>query len=199
MNVKLPLFRALGGPLAIMGLLALAGCATPAAYAPMGPGQATGYTDRQIADNRWRITFTGNSVTPRETVETNLLRRAADVTLAAGRTHFIFDTRDTRSRTRYDAFPTGGGFGGYGGFGYGGFGGYGYGPGFWRFQPRWGYYGGFGPDVDIVSSTKYESYAEIVLLSADQAAHEPRALDARDVIAHLAPLPPPPPPPPPRT
>ena len=45
-------------------LLALAGCATPAPYAPRGPGQATGYTDRQLADNRWRVTFTGNSVTP---------------------------------------------------------------------------------------------------------------------------------------
>ncbi len=191
MDRKLPSLRALGGPLVVLSFLALAGCATPAAYAPMMPGQATGYTDRQISENRWRVTFTGNSVTPRELVETNLLRRAADVTLAAGRTHFIFDTRDTKARTRYDAFPTGSGFG-YGGFGYGGFGGYGYGPGFWRFRPAWGYYGGFGPEVDIVSSTKYESYAEIVLLTADQAARDPRALDARDVIAHMPPLPPPP-------
>ena len=169
-------FRALVRPVLILSLLALAGCATPAPYAPRGPGQATGYTDRQLADNRWRVTFTGNSVTPRETVENDLLLRSAEVTLAAGGTHFVFDTRDTRADTRYDAIPTGPGFYGY-----------------WRFHPRWGY-DPFGPPVDIVSTTKYESYAEIVVLNDAQAAREPRAVDARAVIAHLTPPPAPPPP-----
>ena len=182
-----PGFRALARPVTILGLLVLAGCATPAAFAPRGPGQPTGYTDQQLSDNRWRVTFTGNSVTPRETVENDLLLRAAEVTLAAGQSHFLFDTRDTSTKTRYDAFPGGPGFGG--GFGYrGGF-------GYWRFRPRWGY-GAFGPDVDIVASTKYEAYAEIVVLNDAQAAHEPRAVDARAVIAHLTPPPAPPPPPP---
>jgi hypothetical protein len=164
----------------ILSLLVLAGCATPAPYAPRGPGQATGYTDRQISDNRWRVTFAGNSVTPRETVENDLLLRAAEVTLAAGHSHFLFDTRDTSTRTRYDAIPTGPGGGGFGGYG-------------WRFRPRWGYGAFGGPDVDIVSSTKYESYAEIVVLNEDQVAREPRAVDARAVIAHLTPPPAPPP------
>src|SRR5215469_9021047 len=164
----------------ILSLFVLAGCATPAPYAPRGPGQATGYTDRQLSDNRWRVTFTGNSVTPRETVENDLLLRAAEVTLAAGGTHFVFDSRDTRANTRYDAIPTGPG--------------YGYGYGFWRFHPRWGY-DPFGPPVDIVSTTKYESYAEIVVLNDAQAAREPKSVDAKAVIAHLRPLPPPPPPP----
>jgi hypothetical protein len=164
---------------ALLALLVLAGCATPAPYAPRGPGMATGYTDRQLSDNRWRVTFTGNSVTPRETVENDLLLRAAEVTLAAGGTHFVFDTRDTRANTRYDAFPTGPGF-------------YGYGYGYWRFHPRWGY-DPFGPPVDIVATTKYESYAEIVVLNDTQATREPRAVDARDVIAHLRPPPAPPP------
>ena len=31
--------------------------------------------------------------------------RAAEVTLAAGYSHFLFDTRDTKAQTRYDAFP----------------------------------------------------------------------------------------------
>lgn len=176
-----PRFRALARSALVLSLLALAGCATPAPYAPRGPGQATGYTDRQLSDNRWRVTFTGNSVTPRETVENDLLLRAAEVTLAAGQTHFVFDTRDTRARTRYDAIPTGPEFGPYG---------YGY----WGFYPRWGY-DPFGPPVEIVSSTKYESYAEIVLLSDAQAAREPRAVDARAVVQHLtAPAPAAPPP-----
>jgi hypothetical protein len=172
-----PRLRAFAAPALILTILTLTGCATPAAYAPRGPGQATGYTDRQLSDNRWRVTFTGNSVTPRETVENDLLLRSAEVTLAAGGTHFLFDTRDTRSKTRYDAIPAGPGYG---------FGGY------WRFHPRWGY-DPFGPPVDIITTTKYESYAEIVVLNDAQAAHEPRAVDARAVLAHLTPPPAPPP------
>src|ERR1700744_5547836 len=90
---------------AVMLLALLAGCAQPAAFAPRGPGQQTGYTDRQLAPNRWRVTFTGNSATPREQVEDDLLLRAAEVSLAAGYGHFLFDNRDTRADTRATAFP----------------------------------------------------------------------------------------------
>ena len=162
----------------------LAGCAAPAAYAPRGPGELTGYTDRQITPTRWRVTFTGNSVTPREQVEDDLLQRAAEVSLAAGSNYFVFDSRDTQARQRYDAFP-GSGFGrrGFGrGFGPG------FGYGFWPYHPRWGY-SPFGPDVDIITSTRYEAYAEIVLLTDAQAKGEPKAVDARQVIAHLVPPP----------
>jgi hypothetical protein len=162
----------LSRPAATLIVLALlAGCAQPAAFAPRGPGQATGYTDRQLAANRWRVTFTGNSATPREQVEDDLLLRAAQVSLAAGYGHFLFDTRDTKTNTRVTAFPE-------------------YGPGpfwgrAWRFRPAFGY-GAFGPsDVDIVTTTSYQAYAEIVTLSDEQAAHEPRALDAHTVIQNL--------------
>ncbi|MBN9543908.1 MAG: hypothetical protein J0I19_00430 [Alphaproteobacteria bacterium] len=184
-----PRFRTFAKSALILSLLVLAGCATPAPYAPMAPGQATGYTDRQLSDNRWRVTFTGNSVTPRETVENSLLLRAAEVTLASGHSYFVFDTRDTKAQTRYNAFPVGPpyGYGFHRGFGYGF--GYGYGPGYWGFHPAWGY-SAFGPDVDIVSTTKYESYAEIVVLNDEQAQREPRAVDARAVIARMPPPPP---------
>ena len=159
-------FSAFAKPALLLGLLVLAGCATPAPYAPRGPGQATGYTDRQISDNRWRVTFTGNSVTPREMVENDLLLRAAEVTLAAGHSHFLFDTRDTRAQTRYDAIPIGPG------------------PVMARASDMAlaaaigvstpaGVTAGSRPDVDIVSTTKYESYAEIVVLNDDQARTSP--------------------------
>jgi hypothetical protein len=170
--------RAFAAPVLLLGLLALSGCATPAPYAPRGPGQATGYTDRQISTNRWRITFTGNSVTPRDMVENDLLLRAAEVTMDQGKHFFLFDTRDTRARTRYDTIPQPDPFY-YGYYGY------------WNFRPAWGY-PAFGPDVTIIASTKYEAYAEIVLLTDEEAAKEPRAVDARSVIAHLRPPPPPP-------
>jgi hypothetical protein len=123
------------------------------------------------------VTFTGNSVTPREQVEDDLLLRAAEVTLAAGYSHFLFDTHDTQAQTRATAFPDyqPGPFWGRG----------------WRFRPRWGY-DPFGPDVDIITTTRYQAYAEIVVLTGDQAAHEPRSLDAHAVIQHVTPPAPPP-------
>jgi hypothetical protein len=171
---------------ALAGLTALAACATAAPYAPRGPGQSTGYTDRELAPNRYRVTFTGNSSTRREQVEDDLLQRAAEVTLAAGYTHFVFDTRDTKAQTRYSTFPQprprfgfGAGFGGFGG-----------GFGYWSFRPRFGY-DPFGPPVDIITTTRYEAYAEIVLLKGADVAKEPRAVDARAVIQHLTPPAPP--------
>ena len=154
-------------------LLTLAGCvAMPAPYAPRGPGESTGYTDRELAPNRYRITFTGNSSTPREQVEDYLLLRAAEVTLAAGYSHFLFDTRDTKADTRITAFPqTPRPYFGY-----------------WSFRPRWGY-DPFGPDVDIIATTRYEAYAEIVLMNDAEAAREPRAVDARAVLQHITPAP----------
>jgi hypothetical protein len=166
---------------AALGLgLALAACTAPAAYAPRRPGMSTGYTDRELAPGRFRVTFTGNSVTSRDTVENYLLLRAAEVTLAAGGTHFIFDDRDTRARTTVHADPMfyGPGYWG-GGFGY------------WGFRPHWGY-SPFGPPLMINQTTRYEAYAEIVVLKPGQEQNENRAVDAREIIRHLAPPPPPP-------
>ena len=160
-------------------LAMLLGCANPAPYAPREPGRQTGYTDQQLAPNRWRVTFTGNSVTTREQVEDSLLRRAAEVSLAAGYDHFLFDTRNTQGKTRVTAFPEpdpvwNGGW--MWGRGYG-------------FRPAFGY-DPFGPEVDIETTTSYQAYAEIVTLTEAQVANEPTAVDARAVLAHLPPPPP---------
>ena len=166
-------FLSLLGAACAVGLLA--GCMTPTPYAPRTVGQVTGYTDRELAHNRYRVTFTGNTVTPRETVESYLLLRAAEVTRAAGYTSFIFDTRNTKARTSVQTIPTGPDYDPFWGrrhFGY--WGGYGY-----------GY--GFDAAFDVVVRTNYQAYAEIVLLTPEQAAKEPRALNAADVIAHLGP------------
>jgi len=165
-------------PLALAACL-LAGCMTPTPYAPRTEGQQTGYTDRALTQNRYRITFTGNTATPRETVESYLLLRAAEVTRAAGFANFVFDTRNTKANHSIQTVP----YGPPGPYG-GGWGGWGRGGGF-------GYWGGWGfpydPMVDVVVRTNYEAYAEIVLLTPDQAAKEPRAMNANDVIAHIGP------------
>ena len=171
----------LAAPLALAAFLA--GCAQPAAYAPRAPGQMTGYTDRELTPNRYRVTFTGNSVTPRQTVEDYLLLRAAEVSLAAGSRYFVFDTRNTKANQHVTVFDDpffyrsnmlwGPNF-------------YGprFHPGYWSFRPRWGY-NSFGPPADVVVTTNYEAYAEIVLLKPDQVAKEPRAVDAQAVVDHM--------------
>ena len=161
----------------------LAGCMEPTPYAPRMEGARTGYTDRALTQNRYRITFTGNSITPRETVESYLLLRAAEVTRAAGYTSFVFDTRNTRANTTATVVPEPGPWGGWGG-GWGRRGGFGY----WGGFGGWGGYGfGYDPAVDVVVRTNYQAYAEIVMLTPDQAAKDPRALNAADVIAHIGP------------
>ena len=154
-------------------LLGLAGCATPSAYAPQTSPRSEGYSDRQLASNRFRVSFHGNSVTSREQVEDYLLRRAAEVTLQAGYTAFEFASRDTRTNTRYFTDFMG-----------------------W---PDWPGYGGWywhSWDFDATATTRpitdYTAYAEIVLLKdSGQAKNQNRAFNAQDVLNHLGPLPPP--------
>jgi len=47
---------------------ALSACATETAYQPAGPNSDGGYREQQIESNRVRISFSGNSLTDRETV-----------------------------------------------------------------------------------------------------------------------------------
>ncbi|WP_204260691.1 CC0125/CC1285 family lipoprotein, partial [Stenotrophomonas maltophilia] len=84
----------------------------------------------QIESNRFRISFSGNSLTARETVERNLLYRAAELTLQQGFDHFILADRDTEQQPDIVREP---GAWGPGPWGY-------WSPS-WRFYrgPRWGW------------------------------------------------------------
>ena len=168
--------------LAFAALAGLAACTTgPAPYAPKTAESSTGYTDQELTSNRFRVTFTGNSTTDRQTVEDYLLLRSAEVTLHAGYAWFMFDTRNTKAKTTYmSSFA---GWPGWGGYGW-----------YWH---SWDW----GPphDMDMTSRpiTRYEAYSEIVLLTGAQAKAEPRAINAQEIIQHLRPPAPPAPPPPP--
>jgi hypothetical protein len=163
---------------ASLAFLALAACAQQSPYfGPKQPGESVGYTDTRLGQNRYRVTYSGNSATDRETVENFLLVRAAQVTLASGYSHFLFDTRDTKAKTSYFSSFTGWpGWDGYGGY--------------WH---SWD----FGPPFDVQGEsrpiTRFEAYAEIVMLTPMQAAKELKAIDAHEIIARLGPgvLPPP--------
>lgn len=145
-----------------LATLLLAGCAAAPVYQPQQEPGGVGYSDTQLAANRYRVTYNGSGTTRRDMVEDFLLRRAAEVTLKAGYRWFEFDTRDTKSKTTYyDEFA---GLRGYGWY--------------------WHSWGPAGP-YDVVSVTRYQAYAEIVLLTDEQAKAEPRALEADDVLSHL--------------
>ena len=178
---------------AMLAVTLLAACQTGPVYKPRGPGETVGYTDLQLSPNRYRVTFSASSATRREDVENYLLRRAAEVTLAAGYTHFVFDQRDTEARTYYRSdfidpylgdpfygprawywsswpyygYPYGGGFGRPYGFGFG----YGFGYGYGSIRPV----------------TSYSAFAEIVMLTTEQTAGNPDALDAQFLIQRLVP------------
>ncbi len=75
------------------GALALGGCAAggPTGYGPKFG--AFGYSTDARADGALRVRFTGNSKTPRTTVEGFALYRAAELTLAAGFERFAIVDR----------------------------------------------------------------------------------------------------------
>jgi len=174
------------------GALLVSGCATETTYRPAtGQGfQRTGYSDRQIEPNRFLVSFAGNSVTDRDTVERYLFFRAAELTLQRGFDYFVMADRDTNLQSR--TYSTGFGSG----FGYGGFGGY-WGPswryagrGFgWRTWDPW-FGGGFGPwgnDFDVRTIDRYEATAEIVMRRGAIPGDNIRAFDARRVVESIGP------------
>ncbi len=162
--------------LLLAGMSLLAACATPTPY-QAADGARWGFQESQIEAGRFRVSFSGNSLTDRETVETYFLYRAAELTLERGFDHFIVvqratdvDSRIVRSGPDPLYRPA---FGLY----------YSY------FHPRWGWHGAGDPfwnDTNYREITRYEASAEIML------GHGPKpdaanAFDARDVIANLGP------------
>ena len=144
---------------AVSAILALAACATPSPYRPADGHHGTGYFEERLADNRFRVTFTGSSTTRREKVEDYLLLRSAEVTRDAGYLWFVFDNRDTEAKTTYHSD-----FAGWPGWGPA------WGPGFGGYWHSWPY-DPFGHDATAFPTTRYEAYAEIVLLTPQQARH----------------------------
>ena len=178
--------------------LFVAGCATETRYRP-ATGQGfyrSGYSDRQIEPNRFLVSFAGNSVTERDTVERYLFFRSAELTLQQGFDYFVMADRDTNLQSRTFSTP---GIGGP--WGYGGFGGY-WGPswrywgrGFgWRSWDPWfggGFGGGFGGpwgnDFDVRTIDRYEATAEIVMRKGPIPRDNIRAFDARKVVESIGP------------
>jgi hypothetical protein len=178
---------------AVLGLaVPLAACETPTPYQPLASRTAIsgGFSEQRLEVDRFRVTFAGNTLTSRQTVENDLLYRAAELTVAQGFDWFEtadrHTDRDERTYIDPDPFAWGGGYwrpywriyGGHRGFG-GGFGWRSAGP-FWG-DPFW------GDDLDIETVQKFETSAEIVMHHGPKPEGEARAFDARAVISGLGP------------
>jgi hypothetical protein len=169
----------------------LAACQTATPYQPAAsPGRyATGFSEFRIDDSHWRVTFKGNSLTSRETVEKYLLYRAAELTTQQGFDWFEAGDRQTERHSRlvgvggdpfYDS-----GFG----LAYG-----------WGWRPAWRYYGprgwiGWNPwigdpfwadNIDVEQIDRYEASAEVAMGKGPTPPNH-KVFDARQVMANIGP------------
>lgn len=169
------MFRKTLAAAAIAAATTLGACASsgPTPYQPASANYSSGYAETKLEDTRYRISFKGNSLTERETVENYMLFRAAELTVQSGYDTFTIVNRDTdkQSRTRYDNF---------------------YGPRFsyMYFSPRWGWVNSWDPFWDMPSRretvTNYEAFAEVVMSKGPKGA-DANSFDARQVQQNLGP------------
>ena len=147
--------------------LALAACTTsPTPYQPQA--DRYGFSEQRLEDNRYRITFAGNSATPREVVQNYMLFRAAEVTLESGHDYFTVVDQEIEGSSTGVASPrvgVGVGSGGSTSIGVG-------------LSTILG--GGDG-------GVRYTSFADILVRDGEKPLDDPDSYDARDLIERLRP------------
>lgn len=165
----LVLLRSLGVVVLSAVLLSLAACGMPTRYQP-AVVYGDGFSEQQLEANRFRVTFTGNSLTPRDRVENYLLFRAAEITLQSGHDYFVVvdlqTDASTTYRTSFDGRPD-----------------YGYYRRHRYYPPP--YYGSGFASTDAFTS--YTAYAVIVVFSGQKPTTDVKAFDARDLVQNLGP------------
>ncbi|AKE52552.1 CC0125/CC1285 family lipoprotein [Kangiella geojedonensis] len=85
----------------ISACLVLAGCASTTAYAPAESAEDYGYYSTKLGEDRYRISFNGNTSTSQNTVKDYALLRAAELTLQEGGTWFQVVDRGSDKKTRH--------------------------------------------------------------------------------------------------
>jgi hypothetical protein len=126
-----------------------------------------GYSEQALEADRYRITFSGSSATPRETVENYLLYRAAEVTVERGYDHFVVVERNTEQSGASGSTGVGVGVGS-------------------GYRNRYSGYGGI-TSATLSPGDSYTAYANIVMRRGARPADNPKAYDARAVLKRLEP------------
>jgi hypothetical protein len=136
---------------AAVAILLLGGCAT-------GPVGMAG-TDQQLGPNRYMVRVSGSRAIAQNDVQRYLLRRAGQVTLQAGYTHFAINDEDVEARTYYISNSDM----------------YLHGPDYARRAGLW-------PEYPDWPQTLYMASADITLLQPNEAAGNPQAIEAQSVL-----------------
>jgi hypothetical protein len=154
---------AASAPVVALCLLLAACAASPTPYQAAQNG--FGYSEQQIEENRYRVSFAGNSATSRQTVEDYLLYRAAELTVQNGHDWFeVVDRNTVQDYASSSGSPSFGvGVGGGSDFGVG------------LSMPM---FGGGG-------SGRYTADMDIVLRDGAKPQENPDAYDAFSVISRL--------------
>ena len=163
-------FRTFRHVAAVTCLAVVAACAYPTPYQPAATENGDGYTTQRIEQNRFRISFRGNSVTSRQTVDTYMLYRAAEVTLENAGDYFIIVNKDVDKNTGYENYGDDLAWGWGGGWG-------------WRHH---GFAGGGGFDYTRPINT-YDAIADIVTYRGKKPDNNPYAYDAHEVANSVGP------------
>lgn len=166
---------------ALIGTAALASCATSTPYEPAaGPGDE-GYRDTRVETDTYRVVFEGNEATSRQTVETYLLFRAAQIAENTGHRFFRVIARDSVADIELETYPTYTPYvapRAFYGFGYGAF------PYYTAVPFRAGYTG-FRPLADVDVEDSYRSVAFIEVYE-ERPADDTGIYNASEVIRRLA-------------
>ena len=148
----------------LLGLLLAACAGAPTPYQEARDGY--GYSEQQIEENRYRVSFAGNSATSRQTVEDYLLYRAAELTVQNGHDWFEVADRDTvQEYSGYGGSPAVGLGGGSGNVGVG------------LSFPMFG--GGSAPS--------YTAHMDVLVHDGEKPPANANAYDALSVISRLQP------------
>lgn len=180
----------------VAGAAILTACATATPYQASTSADArNGFSEIQIENNRTRISFDGNSLTKRDTVETYLLFRAAELAKQNGYDYFTLTNRatDEKTRVQYTGFDDP--YYGYFDYAY-------YHPRYgWsnshyrsRFRSHLGFYDPFydsfgysrwRSDFDYREITRYRASAEVKFGRGQKPKDADNAFNAQEVIDNL--------------
>jgi hypothetical protein len=151
--------------------LGLAACVTPTPYQAASGSTAIGggYAEQKLDDTHYRVSFRGNIATPQAQVESYLLYRAAELTQSAGGDWFEMADQTTHDNATAWTTPA--------------------------FEPRWGYWRphwtwyhvGWDDDYETERQDSYLASAVIAIGHGALPAGDPKAFDARQVLANLGP------------
>lgn len=196
--------------LMVASAAALAACSSTTPYQEASkPGGFDGFSQTMIENDRARVSFGGNSLTERDTVENYLIYRAAELAVERGFESFTLTERNVEEKTRLTGGSSFGGiydpyfdysfyrpsFGWSGGHRFSSFGGFRGGRGFGRRgfgRSAFGGHGfgfsrgGFNRGFDVREISKYRASAE-VKFGRFQSTEADNSFSAREVLENLGP------------